>query len=74
MVNPSYDVTFFLLTSEYIEFKIFVCSSEQIYIIFIEEIYNQEVSFMANIYKSTWELIGNTTLMEAENLEKKHSL
>lgn len=29
---------------------------------------------MANIYKSTWELIGNTPLMEAENLEKKHGL
>lgn len=29
---------------------------------------------MANIYKSTWDLIGNTPLMEVTNLEKKYQL
>lgn len=29
---------------------------------------------MANIYQSAWELIGNTPLMEAVNLEKKYQL
>ena len=29
---------------------------------------------MAGIYKSTWDFIGNTPLMEAVGLEKTHQL